>query len=66
MLDQCLRMGSKDNMTTLIVKFPAQKIGEGGGVKGRRRSREAAKAAEANGQPLVDGKIQYENNLTSQ
>lgn len=42
MLDICLRRGSKDNMTALIVKFPAQKIGEGGGVTARRELREAA------------------------
>jgi len=68
-LDQCLRMGSKDNMTALIVKFPAQKIGEGGGVEGRRKSREAAQAAEANS-GFVDYKydddINHEGNLTSQ
>jgi len=29
-------------MTTLIVKFPAQKIGEGGGVLARRQRRQAA------------------------
>ena len=26
-------------MTTLLVKFPAQKIGQGGGVEGRRIKR---------------------------
>lgn len=41
-LDICLRRGSKDNMTALVVKFPAQKIGEGGGVTARRELREAA------------------------
>lgn len=38
----CLSMGSKDNMTSLIVKFPAQTIGEGGGITARRQKREAA------------------------
>lgn len=35
-------MGSKDNMTTLIVKFRAQTVGEGGGVLARRQLREEA------------------------
>ena len=38
-LDVCLRMGSKDNMTTLILLFEAQKIGKGGGVEARRKAR---------------------------
>ena len=33
-------------MTTLVVKFPAQQIGEGGGVKARRELKEAANAAQ--------------------
>lgn len=37
--DFCLALGSKDNMTALVVKFPAQKIGEGGGVLARREHR---------------------------
>lgn len=41
--DVGLYMGSKDNMTALIVKFPAQTIGEGGGVLGRRQMRDAEK-----------------------
>uniref|UniRef100_A0A6V2CCE8 PPM-type phosphatase domain-containing protein n=1 Tax=Ditylum brightwellii TaxID=49249 RepID=A0A6V2CCE8_9STRA len=41
-LDICLRRGSKDNMTTLVVKFPAQPIGNGGGVMARREARERA------------------------
>jgi hypothetical protein len=43
MLDVCLEKGSKDNMTALIIKFPAQKIAEGGGVSERRRLRKEAK-----------------------
>jgi serine/threonine protein phosphatase PrpC len=39
-LDVCLRLGSKDNMTTLIVKFKAQQIGKGGGVLARRKKRD--------------------------
>jgi len=47
-LDICLRRGSKDNMTILVVKLEAQKIGGGGGVLARRERREAeAKAAAA-------------------
>uniref|UniRef100_A0A7S2U5T7 protein-serine/threonine phosphatase n=2 Tax=Attheya septentrionalis TaxID=420275 RepID=A0A7S2U5T7_9STRA len=45
-LDECLIRGSKDNMTTLVVKFNAQQIGEGGGVKARRELKEAATAAQ--------------------
>jgi hypothetical protein len=39
-LDTCLRLGSKDNMTALVVKFKAQAIGSGEGVLGRRKERE--------------------------
>mmetsp|Transcript_16286 Transcript_16286/g.23953 ORF Transcript_16286/g.23953 Transcript_16286/m.23953 type:complete len:432 (+) Transcript_16286:47-1342(+) len=45
LLDMCLSMGSKDNMTSIIIKFPAQEIGEGGGVMARREKREAAALA---------------------
>ena len=37
-LDLCLSMGSKDNMTTLVIKFPAQSVGTGGGVTARRQA----------------------------
>ena len=39
MCDLCLSMGSKDNMTALVVKFPAEKPGSGGGVLARRQLR---------------------------
>jgi serine/threonine protein phosphatase PrpC len=39
-LDRCLQLGSKDNMTALVVQFPAQKVGDGGGVTARREERE--------------------------
>jgi hypothetical protein len=38
----CLTLGSKDNMTALIIKFKAQTIGTGGGVAARRSKREAS------------------------
>lgn len=38
-LDTCLKKGSRDNMTIIVVQFPAQKIGQGGGVMKRRRRR---------------------------
>ena len=34
-------MGSKDNMTALVIKFDAQKVGDGGGVLARRQQRES-------------------------
>jgi len=40
-LDICLKRGSKDNMTILIVRLEAQTIGKGGGVTARRELREA-------------------------
>ena len=40
--DCCLGIGSKDNMTTLVVKLEAQTIGTGGGVKARRATRQTA------------------------
>jgi serine/threonine protein phosphatase PrpC len=39
-LDRCLQLGSKDNMTALVVQFPSQKVGYGGGVTARREERE--------------------------
>jgi len=49
-LDTCLLRSSKDNMTALVLKMPAQTIGaegyEGKGVMERRRLREAAIADE--------------------
>uniref|UniRef100_A0A7S3LGA8 protein-serine/threonine phosphatase n=1 Tax=Amphora coffeiformis TaxID=265554 RepID=A0A7S3LGA8_9STRA len=38
--DCCLGIGSKDNMTTLVVKLESQKIGTGGGVQARRATRQ--------------------------
>ncbi|RLN02464.1 hypothetical protein BBJ28_00016892 [Nothophytophthora sp. Chile5] len=51
-LDHCLRAGSRDNMSVVIVKFPAAKIGEGGGVAKVReeRKRQDDAEAEANGE----------------
>lgn len=49
MLDHCLALGSKDNMTSLVVKFPAQKLGEGGGVAARRQARDSGAGDEAGG-----------------
>ena len=34
-------MGSKDNMTTLVIRFPAQAVGTGGGVTARRQARDS-------------------------
>ena len=39
--DLGLSLGSKDNMTALVIKFEAQKVGPGGGVRARRQSRNA-------------------------
>jgi serine/threonine protein phosphatase PrpC len=38
-LDLCLKKGSKDNMTAIVIRFKAQNIGEGGGVEVRRQRR---------------------------
>ena len=43
-------MGSKDNMTALIIKLPAQKIGEGGGVLARRQLRDSERGENGAGQ----------------
>jgi len=40
-LDLCLEKNSRDNMTSLIVKFPVAKVGTGGGVDARRAVRKA-------------------------
>ncbi|KAF0682949.1 Aste57867_24962 [Aphanomyces stellatus] len=45
-LDQCLILGSRDNMSVVLVKFAGAKIGRGNGVMGVRKEREEA-AAEA-------------------
>lgn len=49
-LDVCLRRGSKDNMTSLVVRLEAQETGEGGGVMARRELREAAARQAEEGQ----------------
>ena len=49
-------MGSKDNMTVLIVKFNAQNFGDGGGVQARRQLRNAAATA------AQENRNQYNNN----
>lgn len=38
-LDQCYVQGSLDNMTAILVKFPSQEVGFGGGVMKRRKQR---------------------------
>ena len=40
--DCCLGIGSKDNMTALVVKLEAQQVGTGGGVRARRATRQTA------------------------
>uniref|UniRef100_A0A7S2PS74 protein-serine/threonine phosphatase n=1 Tax=Leptocylindrus danicus TaxID=163516 RepID=A0A7S2PS74_9STRA len=40
-LDSCLELNSRDNMTALIVAFPSAKFGKGGGVAARRDARKA-------------------------
>ncbi|CAB9503726.1 protein phosphatase 2C T23F11.1 [Seminavis robusta] len=42
MCDTCLNMGSKDNMTTLVIKFEGQPVGNGGGVTARRQQRDSS------------------------
>jgi hypothetical protein len=39
--DLGLALGSKDNMTVGVIKFEAQKVGSGGGVRARRQLRNA-------------------------
>jgi hypothetical protein len=41
-LDLGLAMGSKDNMTALVIKFDGQKVGLGGGVVARRQLRDTS------------------------
>ncbi|CAK4072368.1 unnamed protein product [Aphanomyces euteiches] len=41
-LDHCLSLGSRDNMSIIVVKFAGAKIGRGDGVMGIRKAREAA------------------------
>ncbi|KAF0682948.1 Aste57867_24961 [Aphanomyces stellatus] len=41
-LDHCLSLGSRDNMSVVIVKFAGAKIGAGEGVMGIRKERQAA------------------------
>ena len=45
MLDLCLRKGSKDNISCLIVELPGLKYGTGGGVRARREKLEAEQRA---------------------
>jgi serine/threonine protein phosphatase PrpC len=39
--DTCLKKGSRDNMTVFLLKFPSQRVGNGGGVLKRRKRRQA-------------------------
>mmetsp|Transcript_20698 Transcript_20698/g.30628 ORF Transcript_20698/g.30628 Transcript_20698/m.30628 type:complete len:337 (+) Transcript_20698:139-1149(+) len=41
LIDTCLLLGSRDNMSVVLVAFKALKIGSGNGVKGRRAMRQA-------------------------
>jgi hypothetical protein len=45
-LDLGLAMGSKDNMTALVIKFDGQKVGSGGGVMARRQLRDMMSSGE--------------------
>jgi serine/threonine protein phosphatase PrpC len=46
LLDVCLDRQSKDNMTALLVSFPAMRVGQGGGVAFRRELRQQRRAVE--------------------
>ena len=48
-LDVCLRRGSKDNMTSLVVRLEALRTGEGDGVSARRKLLETNKRQEGDG-----------------
>lgn len=54
LLDTCLRLGSKDNMTALVVKFKAQEVGGGGGVQARRKEREDTMKDDEDGTSQAD------------
>jgi protein phosphatase 1B len=47
LLDMCLHKGSRDNMSAVIVAFPALKYGSGEGVAGRRKQRAAEQAGDS-------------------
>jgi len=44
LLDECFAKGSLDNLAATILRFPAQEIGVGGGVRKRRKQRLHKKA----------------------
>ncbi|KAG7363731.1 protein phosphatase 2C [Nitzschia inconspicua] len=46
LLDTCLDLGSKDNMTAIVVQLPGLQLHRGDGVMGRRRQRQPANAAD--------------------
>lgn len=46
LLDVCLDRQSKDNMTALLVSFPAMRVGQGGGVALRRELRQQRRVVE--------------------
>ena len=39
LLDICLKKGSRDNMSVIVIQFPGQTTGQGGGVMKRRAQR---------------------------
>ena len=53
--DICLRMGSKDNMTALVVKLAAQNVGSGGGIMARRQLRDAEQNVDDKPPPSNNG-----------
>lgn len=53
-LDNCLRAGSRDNMSVVIVKFPGAKLGQGGGVAKIREERARLEKAQQESNGEVD------------
>lgn len=58
LIDVCLKLGSRDNMSAVIVKFPGAKIGTGEGVAGLRVERARLEAEAQKQQDAEDA--QYE------
>lgn len=65
LLDTCLRLGSKDNMTALVVKFQAQQVGSGGGVLARRKERGEHLEGEAEATSQPDDERWYSSGTTT-
>lgn len=57
-IDHCLQLGSRDNMSIVLLIFPGAKFGDGEGVQGLRRERDRINAQNAAAQGPATGVVE--------